>query len=751
MLRAPGRSGWFWELGAALAVFAAAGCTGEVGVPVAQNRVVGAVPEAEMVMAPLSAAPDTDPAPETTVALAPDVTVEARLLVITADGTSPSFAAITATLGYLGTPYDVLNATTGPALTADYLAVGDHGRYYGILLDTGDLAVGSSSAFSAAEWMTLASYETRFGVRRAVMYAIPTASYGLQMNGGFDARTAPLAAQCTTAGSIVFVGANCGVPVAIADGFAYSAQPIDAFTLPLLVDTAGNVYAAVRSYADGREALVLTFSQSPSAFHTLELAYGVVNWVTHGLFVGERHVYVSPQIDDFFLASEIYPGAGATYRITAADLTAFLAWQKARRADSLTAQLRSTFAFNAAGAKPRQSDGLVDEALGAAASFTWINHTWAHHVMTSMSYADASEAILLNNQYAKSVGLAPYSVENLVTPEISGLDNPEAMRAVFDVGVRQLVTDTSVAGQANPSPNAGYYNAQAPGLLSIPRRPTDVYYNVSQPAEWMAEYAALHGAAASYDQMIATVSDSLARYLLRGENDPWMFHQANLRDNGGGKSLLSDVLDATLAKYAARATFPVVSPTMDDLAQKVKARMSLDASGVSATIEPGSKLTVRVTKAATVPVTGLCTPSAEAYGGRQISYLQLAAGQAVTFSLTDCNGGMGGGSGTGAGGASGAGGTIGSGSGGSDGTGAGGRSGETGAGGDGTTGHLSTDGSTSPGSPDTGWGCLISGGGPKGGAGGAGAGALLTALVFAIAGRGRWRRRWRCQPSWATR
>jgi hypothetical protein len=147
---------------------------------------------------------------------------------------------------------------------------------------------------------------------------------------------------------------------------------------------------------------------------------------------------------------------------------------------------------------------------------------------------------------------------------------------------------------------------------------------------------------------------------------------------------------------------------------------------------------VHVTNAATVPVTGLCTPSAEAYAGQQISYLQLAAGQSVTFSLTDCNGGMGGGSGTGTGGASGAGGTTGSGSGGSD--------GDTGSGGAATTRPLSTDGSTSPGAPDT--GCVISGGGGPGGGAGVGAGALLAALLFAISGR---RGRRRCQPGWATR
>jgi hypothetical protein len=142
-----------------------------------------------------------------------------------------------------------------------------------------------------------------------------------------------------------------------------------------------------------------------------------------------------------------------------------------------------------------------------------------------------------------------------------------------------------------------------------------------------------------------------------------MFHQANLRDLGGGKSLLSDVLDAVFAKYAARATFPVVTPTMDELAERVEARMEFDASGVTATIGPGPTLSVRVMNAATVPVTGLCTPGVESYAGQQISYLTLAAGQSMTLSLADCNPGAtgtgGGGNGTGgAGGNGGAGGST---------------------------------------------------------------------------------------------
>jgi hypothetical protein len=204
----------------------------------------------------------------------------------------------------------------------------------------------------------------------------------------------------------------------------------------------GSVYGATRTYADGREALVLTFSQSPTALHTLGLTYGVVSWVTRGLFVGERHVYLSPQLDDFFLASVIYPVTGTTYRCSAADLQAFASWQKAVQSDPVTMNFRAAFAFNAYGARPAGQDPLTDEARELAPSFAWINHTWDHADLNPMAYAAAFEEFSKNHQYALG-GLSPYSVENLVTPGISGLDNPEVMRAAYDVGIRQLVSDTT--------------------------------------------------------------------------------------------------------------------------------------------------------------------------------------------------------------------------------------------------------------------------------------------------------------------
>ena len=592
--------------------------------------------------------------------------VNARVLVISAKGDSTALSAIQSTLQYLGTPFDVLNASTGPTLTADALASGSHGKYDAIFLDVGDLSVGGASAFSDAEWTVLATYEVEFGVRRVSLYTEPDASYGLTSNSkGLDPSTAPIAASCTAAGAALLVGTNCASPVMINDGYAYPTAAADGATTPLLVDGSGNVYAATRTYPDGREALALTFGQASYYMSYLELAYGLVHWATHGLFVGERHVYAVPQIDDLFLASAIY--TGGTYRITDADMQSFADWQRTTQANPLTAGFRIAWAANGAGSSSRPGDPLTAKAVALGPAFEWINHSWDHPVLDGLSYADVMTEFSRNDQYLRGLGLMPYATVNVVTPNVSGLGSADAMQAIHDLGIQQIVSDTSVTGEKNPSPNAGIWNALAPSVLEVPRIPSDLFFNVSQPSEWIPEYEVLRSIAViDYPTVKGIQSDDLVGDMVKGSNDPWMFHQANTRNyDGAGHSLLSDLLDDTFRKYAAVMTFPVVSPTMEELATRVKNRMALDASGVVATVSNGN-LTVTVAHAATVPVTGLCSPGAETYGGETISYLVLGDGQTATYPLAGCagppaTGGADGGTGGAAlsdGGSSGAGGAV---------------------------------------------------------------------------------------------
>src|SRR5262245_17430134 len=133
--------------------------------PIARERKARPRPRPDRLMRPLTPAAVAPPAAPPELQLAPNVSVDARVLIITADGSDAAFDAIHETLAFLGTPFDVLDATAGAALTPATLADGDHGRYQAIFLDVGDLSVNGASAFSNDEWSTLAAYEARFGVR----------------------------------------------------------------------------------------------------------------------------------------------------------------------------------------------------------------------------------------------------------------------------------------------------------------------------------------------------------------------------------------------------------------------------------------------------------------------------------------------------------------------------------------------------------------------------------------------------------
>src|SRR5262249_23188935 len=82
--------------------------------------------------------------------------------------------------------------------------------------------------------------------------------------------------------------------------------------------------------------------------------------------------------------------------------------------------------------------------------------------------------------------------------------------------------------------------------------------------------------------------------------------------------------------------------TLDQLGQSMKNRNAYNLSMVKASITgaPGSQ-TISITMPATatvssaiVPVTGLYSMGAEAYGGQYISHIQMSAGQTITLPVT---------------------------------------------------------------------------------------------------------------------
>ncbi|MDP9440300.1 MAG: hypothetical protein M3P49_16440 [Actinomycetota bacterium] len=489
-----------------------------------------------------------------------------RVLVIAADGKEPTLPAIRQVLDYLGTPYTVYVANQNPGgLTPNKLSEGCRAFYQGVILTTGDLAYdpdgagvgGTTSAFSDAEWQTLREYEANFGVRRVAWFAYPTPEYGLQNPQSVDTSETPIEASYTDAGRDVFSDANSDNPLVVADAFAYPAELADEATTPLLTDEEGRILAATAERPDGRETLALTFNSNQYMTHNLVLDSALVGWVTRGLFLGEERVNLSAQIDDFFLPNAIYRTTDR-YRMTDEDLRAVIDWQEPVRERPTVERLRLDQAFNAYGTTGvyDSKDTLTPAAEANKEEFTWVSHTYSHLDWDELDYETALTELRDNNAYARRLDLEEYEEVNLVTPEYSGLENPEAMRAARDAGVRFVVGDNSKPEYDNPSPNAGLPHPLQPSILIIPRYPNNLGFDVSTPEEWTRQYNDRYRDTwrqnLSYEEVLDKESDVLLSYLLKGDIDPWMFHQANLRAYDGERTLLGDLLDRTLQQFSGK-------------------------------------------------------------------------------------------------------------------------------------------------------------------------------------------------------
>src|SRR5205823_5778232 len=156
-----------------------------------------------------------------------------------------------------------------------------------------------------------------------------------------------------------------------------------------------------------------------------QIAYGLVNWVSKGLFIGERHVYLGAQVDDVFIDDDIwYPtrpcgstvdNTGQTYRINSTDVAAVIRWQNAKRAVPISADFRLDLAFNGVGTVVGEypNDTLTPYMRTNQSQFKWINHTYDHENLNGVTYDFARSELTQNIAIATSLKLARFSAANL--------------------------------------------------------------------------------------------------------------------------------------------------------------------------------------------------------------------------------------------------------------------------------------------------------------------------------------------------
>ncbi|WP_026370987.1 InlB B-repeat-containing protein [Kallotenue papyrolyticum] len=556
------------------------------------------------------------------------------------------------------------------------------------MLSNGELAYadperGWISALTEAEWASLEAYTARLQVRRVAWYVYPSPAYGFHWPHTIRDTTASTDATFTEAGAAIFgVSANTDHPLEIRAAYTYLAQAApDSANVPLLQDTAGNTLALMQRRSDGSEVLALTFDQQANLIHSLQLGYGLVRWALRGLFIGRYQVVLSAQIDDLFLDTALWDPERAcstsiddptlpSLRISGADLQRIATWQATQRQTALTERLRLALAYNGIGTtaaylnevQPGQPDTLTPVAQTHADAFDWINHTYDHQNLDHATYTETLQQIADNFVVADTLEL-PASRTALVTPEVSGLDNPAAMRAIADSGIRVVVSDSSKTAavlaelypgeerqpQDPPAPNQGRFNALAPSVLMLPRRPNNLFFNVATPEAWVHEYNCLYGANGrvpppagwgrdlDYEEILEHESQVLLRYLLRGELYPWMFHQANLHAYDGTRSLFTDLLERTLQHYRRYMRMPISSPSQDQLGADLLQRMALASTPLTATLQIDAqgkqRLEVVADGALSVPITGLALPNAVDDGAGPVGMVSLQPGQPRIFEL----------------------------------------------------------------------------------------------------------------------
>lgn len=582
-----------------------------------------------------------------------------KVLLLTADDDQPSYLAARDALVRMGVPFQAINAVNQEvtdALLTDGVSTCNFNSvifatsglgYWDATLDTW------TSALTPEEWQRIASFETSCSAREAVWYAWPSADLGLSFVSEFTSDE-------TETGVVANPGFFKRVPAAAhityENAAGYRAAVTDATTTtPIITDTAGNVLLATHIRPDGSEVMTSTVDSNPFLPHALALEYDMIRWLTGGMFVGEKHTYLAAQIDDLFLSNDMWridlhanpEDDTHTFRIAGSDLTKFVTWQQGLKARlPAGSNFMTTMAFNGVGTTTDYTSDktLLNAAKSAGNKLHWMNHTWDHENMDEMSLADARNEVQHNCTKARNLGLAAFSCLELVTPDMSGLGNLAAVQGIIAAGARSVVSDTShVASDPrfadnpgdNPSFNVGRVSALDSRLYQIPRHPTNVFYDVMDPTGLVDSYNTRYPdpGTLTYAEIRDLNASYPLLYLLQGDIDPLMFHQADLAAYDGTHSLYGDFIDTLMDKYLALSSAPVVTLTQRAIAEEMKQRGAFDACNATAVIvesTSGRSLELSSSAACTIPVTGLSGSGAigglEYYAGDPITSVAMPAG-----------------------------------------------------------------------------------------------------------------------------
>lgn len=656
-------------------------------------------------------------------------------VLIFARDSNAAYSAYSGLLGY-GIPYQVVivpqSGITLPALNSS----STQGNYGGIILMSElayEYSTGWGSAITADQFTTLYNYQTAFGVRMVRIDVYPQPNFGCQ--------TAIASTGCCSADVEQFVSFtnSTGFPTAnIKTGatqstknmYHYPATIIDPATTWQVAKFApdangqfkSDTTAAVINNFNGRQQMVWFTSWATDWSATSNfLQHAHIHWMTRGLFLGARKVYLNTQVDDVHLTTDLYSPAGSSFRLRTTDLTPHVSWMKnlnsrlpagsnyimelAHNGNGDIIAATNTTGNTCNPTEPIYYDLGPDPPLefqkplgsgtsvwpSSPANYSWalscaqtdklaawfstpanrdafahVSHTFSHENLNNATYNDTSKEISFNQAWLKQIGISSgkFSPRGLVPPAITGLHNGDAIKAWMDNGVDRAVGDNSrppLVNQNNrhwPLTSTVAANGYA-GLTIVPRWSTAVYFNCDLPLCTLKEWIATSGGYGDFNSLLAYEKATTSRYLLGLRQDPYMFHQANLRaadvpsttvgTQTGTFSLLQIWVETVAQEMVRLTNWPLVTLKHDDIAQKFIDRNTRDncnpnlsytystdrksITGVTVTANGNTcAAPVPITFPGTAKTTG--TATSDKLGSEPLIMWATLKGSPVTFTLS---------------------------------------------------------------------------------------------------------------------
>jgi hypothetical protein len=227
--------------------------------------------------------------------------------------------------------------------------------------------------------------------------------------------------------------------------------------------------------------------------------------------------------------------------------------------------------------------------------FAHLSHTFTHLELNNATYHDAAREIHFNQDWMLQMGISQaqrFSPKGLVPPAITGLHNADVIQAWMDNGLEYVVGDNTRPPLKNP--NSKYYplisnvaNNGYDGLVIIPRFATTIYYNCDTSACTTQEWIDTSGGSGTFTDLLNDARNTNSRYLLGLQADPYMFHQANLRQTDmptitvgsqtGKHSLIMSWVETITQEMYRLTNWPITSLKHDDIGKYFVDRMTLDA------------------------------------------------------------------------------------------------------------------------------------------------------------------------------